>query len=92
MIVELVDKNDYMNLKLPIFITIFVFYITHEDRSHSHIMHCLNYRKDRSHPAEMSLKLPTCPSPQLALSQLEPHSYSDQCTCHFSFWHSSYRI
>lgn len=35
MIIELVDKNDYMNLKLPIFITIFVFYITHEDQEGS---------------------------------------------------------
>ena len=41
-------------------------------QSHNHIVLWLNCIKDRPHSAEMSMKRPRCPSPQLALSQLEP--------------------
>ena len=61
-------------------------------QSHNRIMLCLNCVKDRPHSAEVPRRHPRCPSPQLALSQLEPQGHSDWSTCHPAFCHCSYRI
>ena len=61
-------------------------------QSHNRIMLCLNCVKGRPHSAEVPRRHPRCPSPQLALSQLEPQGHSDWRTCHPAFCHCSYRI